>query len=381
VKKNQEGHMAERLTISIIEHFGDMPDPRQQAKVLYPLSEIILLTLCAIICGADSYVEIEEFGNAKIDFLRRFLYFKHGIPSHDTIGIVFSNIDSKIFNRTFIEWTRAVQKSIPEFVAIDGKTVRRSRDGKKHPIHLVSAWANQQGLVLGQTKTNEKSNEITAIPELLSMLELRGAIVTIDAAGCQKKIVKNIISKKADYVIAVKNNQPTLYQEIELFFRGVDSQTLPLTLPTCRTFDKDHGRIETRKYSITDQIDFLTATEQWEGIKSIGSVTSIREIDGVSTENTRYFISSLPADEYLFAKAVRSHWGIENSLHWVMDVVFRDDECRIRKKHGPANFGMMKHITHNLLKSLPGKKSMRVRRQRAGWDDEFLASALVAELV
>jgi predicted transposase YbfD/YdcC len=372
--------MAEHLSISIIEHFGDMPDPRQQAKVLYPLSEIILLTLCAIICGADSYVEIEEFGNAKIDFLKRFLQFEHGIPSHDTLGIVFSAIDSKLFNRTFIEWTRAVQLAIPKFVAIDGKTVRRSKDGKKHPIHLVSAWANQQGIVLGQIKTNEKSNEITAIPELLSLLELRGAIVTIDAAGCQKKIVTDIISKKADYVIAVKENQPTLYQEIELFFNGVSSQTLPLTLPTCTTFDKDHGRIETRTYTITDQINFLTATEQWEGIKSIGSVTSIREINGVSTESTRYFITSLPADKHLFAKAVRGHWGIENSLHWVMDIVFRDDECRIRKKNGPANFGIMKHITHNLLKCLPGKKSMRVRRKRAGWDDEFLASALAAEL-
>jgi predicted transposase YbfD/YdcC len=245
----------------------------------------------------------------------------------------------------------------------------------------VSAWADQQGLVLGQTKTNDKSNEITAIPELLSLLELRDTIVTIDAAGCQKKIIKDIIAKKANYVIAVKENQPTLHQEIELFFKGVDSQTLPLTLPTLRTFDKDHGRMETRTYTITDQIDFLTATEQWENLKSIGSVTSIREINGVSTENTRYFITSLPANEHLFAKAVRSHWGIENSLHWVMDIVFRDDECRIRKKHGPANFSVMKHITQNLLKSLPGKKSMRVRRKRAGWDDEFLVSALIAELV
>jgi predicted transposase YbfD/YdcC len=372
--------MAERLSIAIIEHFEDMPDPRQQAKVLYPLSEIILTTLCAVICGADSFVEIEEFGNAKIDFLKRFLPFGHGIPSHDTFGIVFSNIDSKLFNKKFIEWARALQKSIPEFVAIDGKTVRRSKDGKIHPIHVVSAWANQQGLVVGQTKTDEKSNEITAIPELLTMLELRGAIVTIDAMGCQKKIVQSILSKKADFVIAVKENQHRLYEEIDLFFQGVESQTLPLTLPTCKTFDKEHGRIESRTYTITDQINGLAATEQWTGIKSIGSVTSVREINGVITENTRYFITSLPADEYLFAKAVRSHWGIENSLHWVMDIVFRDDECRIRKKHAPANFVTLKHITHNMLKSLPGKKSMRVRRKRAGWDDEFLASALAAEV-
>jgi predicted transposase YbfD/YdcC len=372
--------MSERLIISIIDHFEDMPDPRQQAKVLYPLSEIILLALCAIIYGADSYVEIEEFGKAKIDFLKNILQFEHGIPSHDTIGIVFSSIDSRIFNKKFIEWTQVVQQAIPEFVAIDGKTVRRSKDGKKHPIHIVSAWANQQGLVLGQTKTDEKSNEITAIPELLSILELRNNIITIDAMGCQKKIIKDIISKNADYVIAVKKNQRTLYQEIELFFKGIESQTLPLTLLTCKTFDKDHGRIESRTYTITDQIDFLTSMKHWTNIKSIGSVTSIREVDGVATENTRYFITSLPADKYLFAKAVHSHWGIENSLHWVMDIIFRDDECRIRKKHGPANFVTMKHITHNLLKSLPVKKSMRVRRKRAGWDDEFLASALAVKL-
>jgi predicted transposase YbfD/YdcC len=372
--------MSERLSIAIIDHFGDMPDPRQQAKILYPLAEIILATLCAIICGADSYVEIEEFGNAKIDFLKRYLPFEHGIPSHDTLGIVFSSIDAKLFNEKFIEWTRIIQQSIPQLIAIDGKTVRRSKDGKKHPIHIVSAWANQQGLVVGQTKTDEKSNEITAIPELLSMLELQGAIVTIDAMGCQKKIVQDIVSKNADYVIAVKENQPGLYQEIELFFRGVESQTLPLTLPTCTTFDKEHGRIESRTYSITDRIDLLTTTRQWTGIKSIGSVTSIREVDDVTTENTRYFITSLPADAYLFAKAVRSHWGIENSLHWVMDIVFRDDECRIRKRHGPANFVTLKHITHNMLKLLPGKKSMRVRRKRAGWDDAFLASALAAQV-
>jgi predicted transposase YbfD/YdcC len=370
--------MSERLSISIIEHFEDMPDPRQQAKVLYPLSDIILLTLCAIICGADSYVEIAEFGKVKLDFLRKFLPFTHDIPSHDTIGIVFSNIDSKIFNNKFIEWTRNLQKTIPKFVAIDGKTVRRSKDGKKHPIHIVSAWANQQGIVLAQTKTDEKSNEITAIPELLSILELHGAIVTVDAMGCQRQIIKDIISKNADYVIAVKKNQPTLYQEIELFFQGVDSKILPLILPTCKTFDKDHGRIETRTYRITDHTDDLIAVKQWAGAKSIGSVTSVREIDGVVTENTRYFITSLPADVFLFAKSVRSHWGIENSLHWVMDIVFRDDDCRIRKKHGAANFVTMKHITLNMLKSLPGKKSMRVKRKSAGWDDEFLISALAA---
>jgi predicted transposase YbfD/YdcC len=370
----------EPLSIAIIDYFEDLPDPRQQAKVLYPLSEIILTTLCAIICGADSYVEIEEFGNAKIDFLKRFLPFEHGIPSHDTFGIVFSNIDAKSFNKIFIDWAKSIQKNIPEFVAIDGKTVRRSMDSDQKPIHIVSAWAVQQNMVMGQLKTNEKSNEITAIPELLDILTLNGAIVTIDAMGCQKKIIADVIRKKADYVIAVKENQPKLYEEIVLMFDAAESQTISIEMNTCKTVDKEHGRIETRTYSITDKIDWLTKKDDWKNMRSIGSVNSIREINGVTTQFTRYFLTSLPPDAYTFAKAVRGHWGIENSLHWVLDIVFRDDECRIRKKNGPANFVTLKHITHNMLKALPGKMSMRVRRKRAGWDDDFLASSLVQRI-
>jgi len=371
--------MEERQHIAIIEHFEDMPDPRQQGKVLYPLSEIILTSLCAIICGAESYVEIEEFGNAKIDFLKQFCPFQHGIPSHDTFGIVFSSIDAKLFSKKFIAWAQALQKSIPGFVAIDGNTVRRSMDGDIPPIQIVSAWAGQQHLVIGQTKTEEKSNEITVIPELLSMLSLQGAIVTLDAMGCQKKILTDIRAKKADYVIAVKENQKNLYEEINLFFQAVASQTLPVSLPSCKTIDKGHDRIEVRTYMVTDKIDFLTHANKWPDIQSIGCVSASREINGVTSEHTRYFISSLPEDPYLFAKAVRSHWTIENGLHWVMDVVFRDDECRIRKKNGPANFVILKHITHNILKSLNVKMNMRVRRKRVGWDDDFLASALKAE--
>ena len=372
--------MTECQTISIIDYFNDMPDPRQQGKVLYPLAEIILTSLCAIICGADSYVEIEEFGKTKIDFLKQFLPFENGIPCHDTIGIVFSSIDAKIFSEKFIAWAQSLQESIPGLVAIDGKTVKGSKNRDTSPIHVVSAWAAQQHLVLGQTKIHEKSNEITAIPELLSLLSLKGAIVTIDAMGCQKKIVADIIAKEADYVIAVKENQKNLYEEIHTFFQAAISQTLPIALPTCTTFDKGHGRIESRTYMMTDQIEFLSQTSKWAGVQSIGCVTASRETNGVTSESTRYFISSLPAEASLFAKAVRGHWGIENSLHWVLDVVYRDDECRIRKKNGPANFVTLKHITHNMLKSLPGKKSMRVRRKLAGWDDDFLACALKAKI-
>ena len=372
--------MAERQTISIIDYFEDMPDPRQQGKVLYPLAEIIVTSLCAIIGGAESYVEIEEFGEAKIDFLKQFLPFEHGIPSHDTFGIVFSSIDAKAFSERFIDWAQSLQKSIPGFVAIDGKTVRRSRDGAIPPVHIVSAWAGEQHMVIGQTKTGKKSNEITAIPELLSILTLQGAIITLDAMGCQKKIVKDIKAKKAEYVIAVKGNQKSLHEEIDTFFQAVASQTLSMSLPTCKTIDKEHGRIDVRTYMVTDQIEFLSQIDQWVGIQSIGCVIAEREENGVTSEHTRYFISSLPADPYLLAKAARGHWAIENSLHWVMDVVFRDDECRIRKKNGPANFVTLKHITHNMLKSLPGNKSMRVRRKLAAWDDGFLISALKAQI-
>lgn len=370
--------MQTRQNVSALEHFSELPDPRQHAKIIYPLREIVLTSLCAILCGADSYVEIEEFGKAKIEFLRRFCAFENGIPSHDTFGIVFSNIDSKKFNELFISWVKSLQESIPELVAIDGKTVRRSMDNETKPIHIVSAWASSQSLVIGQVKTDEKSNEIPAISELLSMLVLKGAIVTIDAMGCQKSIIKEILSKEADYLISVKGNQPTLHADIRTIFEAAKSQTIPVTIQEHKTVDSDHGRIETRIYSVIDKVEWLSTKEQWPGVKSIGSVISVREQAGKTTEETRYFISSLPADVQKFAEAVRSHWTIENSLHWVMDIVFRDDECRVRKRHGPANLVTLKHITHNMLKSLPGKMSMRVRRKRAGWDDGFLADALGA---
>lgn len=362
--------------VEFLEFFSEMPDPRQQAKVLYPLDEIILVTLCGVICGAESYVEIEEFGNAKLPFLKRFLAFEQGIPSHDTFGIVFSKIDSKAFSEIFSKWVQAVQDKIPKLVAIDGKTVRRSKDNDSSPIHVVSAWAVEQNIVLGQTKANEKSNEITAIPELLSLLVLNGAIVSIDAAGCQKKIASHILDKKADYVLAVKGNQPSIHGEIQSFFEGFFSGTLPLEVQQCETIDKGHGRIETRRYYIADATEWLSKKDEWPGLQTMGCVESVRETNSGITTEFRYYISSLPMNITPFSQAVRGHWGIENGLHWVMDIVFRDDECRIRKKHGPANFVTIKHIAQNMLKKAPSKASMRVRRKRAGWDDMFLESVL-----
>jgi predicted transposase YbfD/YdcC len=364
---------------SLVEYFEQLPDSRQQGKTLYPLTEIILTSVCAVLAGANSYVEIAHFGEIKLDFLRKLLPFRYGIPSHDTLGVVFAAIDTKIFNQIFIDWVTSLQESIPEIVAIDGKTVRRSRDGDKKPIHVVSAWASKQKMVVGQVKTDEKSNEITAIPELLNMLVLKGAIVTIDAMGCQTKILETIVGKKADYVVTLKENQPKLYKDISLYFEGVLSQTLSCPLSTHKNVDKGHGRIETRTYSITEDISWLDSAQKWPGLKSIGCVQSERITGDKTTYDTRYFISSLPADAEVFATAVRGHWGIENSLHWVMDVVFRDDDCRIRKRHGPANFVIIKHITQNMLKTVPGNQSMRVRRKMAGWDNDFLMSALTAK--
>lgn len=368
--------MSQNKSIAALDIFGELKDPRQQGKVKYPLNEIILVALCASICGADTFIEFVEFGEAKIDFLRRLLPFSNGIASHDTFGAVFSNIDRKQFSELFIKWVRALQSEIPGLVAIDGKTVRRSRNGDIPPIHVVSAWASDQNLVMGQVKTDIKSNEITAIPELLEMLTLKNALVSIDAMGCQKEIASKIISKKADYLLSVKRNQPVLYDELALVFEAYDAKMLPFQVFEQEYADKDHGRIERRIYSVIWDVKILESKENWPGLKCIGRVRSIREEKGKSSDEVRYFISSRKLEAAEFGKAIRSHWSIENSLHWVMDIVFRDDESRVRIRNAAANFVTLKHITLNMLKMLPGKQSMRVRRKRASWDEEYLLSAL-----
>ena len=370
--------MQDFICISILRFFGDLNDPRQMAKVLYPLQEIILIALCAAICGADTFVEMEDFGNAKLDFLKRFLPFKNGVPSHDTFGAVFANLDARQFNEIFVKWILSFQKSLPNHVAIDGKTVRRSKNGAIPPVHIVSAWSSDQRLVLGQLKTEKKSNEIKAIPELLAMLSLKGAMVTIDAMGCQKEIAEKIIDKKADYLLAVKRNQNSLFENIQTAFEAAESGTWPVDIPERRTVDKDHGRIENRTYSIITEPELLSEAGEWKNLACIGKVTRKCEQGSRMTEDTRYFISSRKLDIETFSDTVRNHWGIENSLHWVLDIVFREDESRAREKNAAANFVTLKHITLNMLKSLQGKQSMRVRRKLAGWDEEYLYKALCA---
>lgn len=372
--------MAQKHIVSALNIFSELEDPRQQGKVKYPLNEIILIALCASICGADTFIEFVEFGEAKIDFLKTLLPFENGIPSHDTFGAVFSNIDRKRFSELFVKWVQALQSQIPTLVAIDGKTVRRSMNGEIPPVHIISAWASDQNLVMGQVKTEVKSNEIKAIPELLEMLVLKNALVSIDAMGCQKEIAERIISRKADYLLAVKGNQRNLHAELALVFDTNDADMAPFKVLEQEFLDKNHGRIEKRIYSVTWDVKYLEAKANWPGLQSIGRVRSIREINGKTSDETRYFICSKRLETEEFAKAVRSHWNIENCLHWVMDVVFRDDDSRVRIRNAAANFVTLKHITLNMLKLMPGKQSMRVRRKRASWDNDYLLAVLQVQL-
>jgi predicted transposase YbfD/YdcC len=368
--------------IEWLEHFGEIEDPRQSGKVWYPLEEMLLLCLLAVLASAESWVEIAEFGKKKLEFLQRFRPFQNGTPSHDQLGDLFAALDAEAFQRCFIAWVGSLTKLGPDIVAIDGKTLRRAyqEGGAKAPIHMISAWSSRQRLVLGQAKVADKSNEITAIPDLLDLLTLKGAIVTIDAMGCQKEIAEKIKERGADYVLALKGNQGTLQQDVELFFTEQKARNFEdTTISRHETLEKSHGRIETRTYTAIDDIAWLTERHDWSGLKSIVMVDSSREIIGGKTESeTRFYISSLSADGERQGEAIRGHWGVENSHHWVMDMVFRDDECRIRKHNAPANFATIKHIASNLMRRAEGKQSMRVKRRLAAWDDDYLASLIAA---
>jgi len=365
-----------------LEHFRPIEDPRQSGKVWYPLEEMLLLCLLAVLAGAESWVEIAEFGKKKLEFLRRFRAFENGTPSHDQLGDLFAALDADAFQHCFIAWVASLTKLGPDIVAIDGKTLRRAyqEGGAKAPIHMISAWSARQRLVLGQTQVAEKSNEITAIPDLLDLLTLKGATVTIDAMGCQKEIAEKIKDKEADYVLALKGNQGTLSEDVELFFTEQKERKFADTaISRHQTLEKSHGRIETRTYTAIDDIDWLKERHDWAGLCSIVMVESVREIIGGKTESEmRFYISSLSADAERQGEAIRSHWGVENSHHWVMDMVFRDDECRIRKHNAPANFATIKHIASNLMRRAAGKHSMRVKRRLAAWDDAYLASLIAA---
>lgn len=356
--------------------FGQMKDFRRPHKRLHDLESILLIGIVSVICGAETWNEMESYGKLKEDFLCSFLKLDNGIPSHDTFNRVFSSIDPIEFEKCFIKWVGQLAKlNDKEVVAIDGKAVRGAKSGgKKSPVHLVSAWASENNLVLGQVRVNEKSNEITAIPKLLEVLALDNCIVTIDAMGCQSEIVKKIRSKNADYILAVKNNQKQLYQDIEEEFRfGKDIQEH-------QTQDLDHGRIETRKCSLVKNFQFIENNSKWEDLETVVKIESIREFknsDKPTEKAVRYYISNLDAEAEDFQTAIRSHWGIENKLHWTLDVAFGEDASRKRAGNSSQNFASLNKIALNLLKNEKSSKiGVKSRRLKAGWSNDYLMKVL-----
>jgi predicted transposase YbfD/YdcC len=367
--------------IVFLGYFEDFPDARQPGKVIYPFAEVLLLCLLAVLGGAETFVDIARFGEKKIGLLRRFRPFRDGTPSHDHLGDIFATFDAEEFQRRFVAWVAALTGTSADVIAIDGKTLRRSyqKKGAKAPIHMVSAFAARQRLVLGQVKVANKSNEIVAIPALLDMLAIEGAIVTIDAMGCQRNIAAKIVGKNADYVLALKGNQSTLREDVEVFAAEQKANGFKDTkVSRHATVDGDHGRIETRTYTAIHDVAWLQERHDWPGLRGVVMVESTREIGDKIERETRFYITSLVWLASQLGPVIRSHWAIENSLHWVMDMVFRDDECRIRTNHAPANFTTLKHMAHNLIRKAPGKDSLRLRRKVAAWDDDFLASLIAA---
>jgi len=366
---------------SIKEHFTDIEDPRIDRTKRHELLDIIFITLCAVICGADHWVEIEEFGKSQQTWLKQFLALPNGIPSHDTFGRVFARLSTEQFEKCFLDWIKSIsQITKGQVIAIDGKTLRRSHDkaNGKSAIAMVSAWASANHLVLGQVKVDDKSNEITAIPELLRVLEVSGCIVTIDAIGCQTKIAKEIVSKGGDYVLRVKENQGQLFEDIQSLFELEFAERQPfhwVEHDYDRTVDKGHGRIEIRQCWVVTEPDYLAYIKnykEWPGLQSVILVRGERRLGEEITQEDRYYISSLAGDATLCLQSVRSHWSIENSLHWVLDMAFREDESRVRTGNAPQNLAMMRHFALNLLKQeKTAKVGTHAKRLKAGWDKEY----------
>jgi predicted transposase YbfD/YdcC len=375
--------------VSLLAHFADLDDPRSDHTKLHGLLDLIALTLCAVVSGADAWTDVETYGLQKQDWLEAFLDLPNGIPSHDTLGRVFAALDPAAFQRCFLGWMHAVVgASRGKLVAIDGKALRHSFDTArgKSAIHLVSAWASANHLLLGQQAVADKSNEITAIPELLKLLDLQGALVTIDAMGCQKQIAADIVAGGGDYVLAVKENQPTLYADVQrVFLDGLADDFAGLEHRYYHAAEQGHGRTEERHYHSVAVPEHLAAKHaEFAGLRSFGMVFSERQVGtGPMVCETRFYISSLRPQVQVFAGAVRGHWSVENHLHWVLDVAFQEDASRVRKDHGPENLGLVRRIALSLLKRAPTKKKVGIacKRKQAGWNDEFLVQVLIGEAV
>lgn len=362
--------------VTLRECFHDFPDPRREHLRLHSLWDVIGLTICAIICGCDNVVEIYEYGVKKVDFLRTFLDLENGVPSHDTIGRVYALLDPEKFCACFAAWTQSLADAVAgRVIALDGKTLRRAHEKGLKPLHLVSAFATENRLVLGQRAVDGKSNEITAIPELLKMLDVKKAIITIDAMGCQKEIAAQIKDQGGDYVLSLKDNQPTLHEEVrDLFLKGLETEFAGMKHQEYETLDQGHGRQERRTYHMIQPTKkWLEKHPEWKGLKTVGMVIGERQVgDAEPTGEVRFFINSLALRVTTFARAVRSHWAIENNLHWVLDVSYREDENRSRKDHTAANLAWLRRLTVSLLAQDDAKVGVKCKRKMAGWDDEYL---------
>lgn len=365
--------------ISILEQFSELEDPRVDRTKRHKLTDVIAIAICAVICGANGWTDVELFGKSKREWLKSFLELPNGIPSHDTFGRVFAMLDAAQFERCFMNWVSAVSELTEgEVVAIDGKTLRRSHDrgDGKSALHLVSAWSSANRLVLGQKKVDGHTNEITAIPELLRSLGVSGCIVTIDAMGCQKKVASAIVERDAEYVLALKRNQGKLYEDVKDTFERKEGSGGDFF----ETVEKSHGRIETRRcWNVTDSecIDYLNDNRDWRALSSVAMVKSERLIEGLRSEHTRYYISSLRTDAKTMLESVRSHWGIENSMHWVLDMGFREDESRVRLGNSAENLSILRRMAMNLMRQDKSVKvGIEAKRKRAGWDENYLLNIL-----
>lgn len=368
----------------ITEHFAELEDPRDSVNQMHVFSDILVITICAAICGADDWVAVEEFGRAKEEWFATFLELPNGIPSHDTFWRIFRRLDPEQFERCFLRWMATLfEMSDQQVIAIDGKQLRRSfdRQGGKAAIQMVGAWASESGITLGQVRVDDKSNEIKAIPELLEALDVSGCTVTIDAMGCQTDIAETILEKGGDYLLALKENHPFLYEDVELLFDDLEESGMSAyPYRDAIDVDKGHGRFEVRKACKIDDVELLSAlrnTDKWPTLTSLVKIRAERYTEDESSINTRYYLSSSSASASELLHMTRAHWSIENSLHWVLDIAFREDESRLRKDNGAENFAIIRRIALNLLKQeATAKIGVKNKRLKAGWDHSYLMRVL-----